>query len=531
MYLDHFGLNEPPFRITPHTDFFFGGANRGATLDALLYAIGHDEGIVKVSGEVGSGKTMLCRVLMERLPENVETIYLANPSLSNDEILFAIADELKIEFAGDRPSRLMRALLDHLIALYAEGRRVVVLIDEAHAMPRETLEEIRLLSNLETNRHKLLQIVLFGQPELDEHLNTAQLRQLMDRITHTFRLEPLAGNDVGHYIDFRMRAAGYRGPNVFAPKAIRLIADASGGLTRRVNILADKSLLAAFAANAHAVTVKEVRRAIRDSDFYRTRRNWRPSGYAAAGIAAGLLVGLSLNFVLRDDADPVGPLEQTPASEAKQANATPAHEARTTTGQVIAPAGPPSPPKASPSERETTAAAAPEKAVMRPDEPAPPAERVATDARATTRERAAPAQQPVGPAKGASSDARAAEPTGRMTPQPPAQGKLARELFAATQDWLGTAPPDNYSIQLFVARDSDVQGLERFLLSAVKTVPKERLHIYSVKSDDIQWYRLAYGMYPSTEQARAAMEKLPPQFLTGKPFFLSIERMRSQNSQ
>src|SRR3990172_1883569 len=109
MYLEHFGLNEPPFRITPHTDFFFGGANRGATLEALLYAIGNDEGIVKVSGEVGSGKTMLCRVLMERLPKNVETIYLANPSLSRDEILFEIAEELQLESLAERPSRLMRA--------------------------------------------------------------------------------------------------------------------------------------------------------------------------------------------------------------------------------------------------------------------------------------------------------------------------------------------------------------------------------------------------------------------------------------
>ncbi len=146
MYLDHFGLKEAPFRITPHTDFFFQGANRGATLEALLYAITHDEGIVKVSGEVGSGKTMLCRVLMERLPPAVETIYLGNPSLSRDEILFAIGDELKLDMQDKRTTRVLRALQEHLIRLFGEGRRVVVLIDEAHAMPKETLEEIRLLS-------------------------------------------------------------------------------------------------------------------------------------------------------------------------------------------------------------------------------------------------------------------------------------------------------------------------------------------------------------------------------------------------
>ena len=125
MYLDHFGLKEPPFRITPDTDFFFQGANRGATLEALLYAITHDEGIVKVSGEVGSGKTMLCRVLMERLPATVETIYLANPSLSRDEILLAIGDELKLELEKGQTTRILRALQEHLIRLFGEGRRVV----------------------------------------------------------------------------------------------------------------------------------------------------------------------------------------------------------------------------------------------------------------------------------------------------------------------------------------------------------------------------------------------------------------------
>ena len=155
MYLEHFGLREAPFRITPHTEFFFAGANRGATLEALIYAITHDEGIVKVSGEVGSGKTMLCRMLLEKLPKNVETVYLANPSLSRHEILHAIAEELKAPLAGKRAHQLLRALQDRLLAIYAAGNQVVVMVDEAHAMPPETLEEIRLLSNLESNRHKL----------------------------------------------------------------------------------------------------------------------------------------------------------------------------------------------------------------------------------------------------------------------------------------------------------------------------------------------------------------------------------------
>ena len=291
MYLEHFGLKEPPFRITPHTDFFFEGAGRGATLDALAYAILNEEGIVKVTGEVGSGKTMLCRVLIERLPEQVETIYLATPSLGRDEILHAIADDLKLSFREARVRVALRELQDRLIELYGEGRRVVIVIDEAHAMAEDTLEQIRLLSNLESSRHKLLQIVLFGQPELDELLSQPSMRPLKDRITHSFSIRPLGGAEVGKYLSHRMHAAGYRGPDLFQPRAVALLARASQGLTRRINILADKSLLAAFADDSHAVTRRHVRAAIADSEFARPSRKSRVQLATALALAAGVVIG------------------------------------------------------------------------------------------------------------------------------------------------------------------------------------------------------------------------------------------------
>jgi MSHA biogenesis protein MshM len=297
LYLEHFGLKEPPFRITPHTDFFFDGADRGATLEALVYAILHDEGIVKVSGEVGSGKTMLCRVLMERLPAHVETIYLATPSLARDEILHAIGDELQLKLSRERTAVALRELQEYLIRLYAEGRRVVILIDEAHVMPDETLEQVRLLSNLESNRHKLLQIVLFGQPELDAMLAKSGLRQLRDRITHSFRMRPLARPEVAKYLSFRMRAAGYRGPDVFTPRAVALIARLAQGLTRRINILADKALLSAFTENGHAVTPRHVRAAVRDSEFATVGRAKPRALYiGAAALLAGVAIGLALQW-------------------------------------------------------------------------------------------------------------------------------------------------------------------------------------------------------------------------------------------
>lgn len=319
MYLEHFGLNEPPFRITPHTEFFFAGANRGPTLEALIYATLHDEGIVKVSGEVGSGKTMLCRVLMERLPtDSVAIAYLANPSLSRDEILYAIADELHIPLPDQtRPGAALRGLQNGLIKLYAERKRAVVLVDEAHAMPVETLEEIRLLSNLDSNAHKLLQLVLFGQPELNDILARADMRQLKERITHNFELEPLVRNDVAEYLEFRMRAAGYKGPNVFTPAATRQIASASIGLTRRINILADKSLLAAYAKSSHQIDSPEVRSAIRDCDFSDTPGKRSRGGptqrhigrWIAITASAFALLGIGVYVGARH-----GPLPPTPPS-------------------------------------------------------------------------------------------------------------------------------------------------------------------------------------------------------------------------
>lgn len=268
MYYQHFGLKEPPFKITPNTEVFFTGGNRGAVLDAITYAILNGEGIVKVVGEVGSGKTMLCRMLQTMLPDRVESIYLANPSVAPEDVLHAIAFELQLKLpkTADR-LKVMQALQAHLLKRHAAGKQVVIFIEEAQGMPLGTLEEIRLLSNLETNYDKLLQIVLFGQPELDENLNEINIRQLRERITHSFHLAPLQSKEIGEYILFRLRAAGYYGPHLFTQAAINKLSKAAQGLVRRVNILADKSLLAAFSENVYQVTPKHVQAAIVDSEF------------------------------------------------------------------------------------------------------------------------------------------------------------------------------------------------------------------------------------------------------------------------
>lgn len=497
MYLEHFGLNEPPFRITPHTDFFFDGANRGATLDALIYAITHDEGIVKVSGEVGSGKTMLCRVLMERLPENVTIIYLANPSLSRDDILYAIADELSLNVPDNaRSSMVMRALQDHLIKSFGEGRQVVVLIDEAHAMPVETLEEIRLLSNLEANRNKLLQLVLFGQPELNDILARPDMRQLKERITHNFGLTPLVRDDIGHYLDFRMRAAGYRGPSVFSAPALKLIAQSSLGLTRRINILADKALLAAFSSGSHQIGPKEIQAAIRDCEFseatYGGKETRNAGLHWVAGIAAaGVIAVLAWGVLTHGEAPAPAPARPPPAPAANPA----------------------APPSAAPSLPATGMAA--DVPASRPVAAAP----------------AVPAAPPAVPpaAQPAPATADSAAPLAAPASPTPAQGVGAktRERLEAGRAWLATLKDDRWFIQLF-ATDASRHGEIEVLLGRLSSggVDMDQVHVYYSELSGKPRYGVTYGDYASSGAAAAAIRKLPPALRANKPYPRQAVRLR-----
>ena len=476
LYLEHFGLNEPPFRITPHTDFFFAGADRGATLEALIYAVLHDEGIVKVSGEVGSGKTMLCRVLMERLPPHVDTIYLATASLEREEILQAIADELDVRFSQERRTVALRELQEHLIERYAQGRRVVILIDEAHVMPEDTLEQVRLLSNLESNRHKLLQIVLFGQPELDATLAKTQLRQLRDRITHSFRMRPLTGAETANYISFRMRAAGYRGPDVFQPAATALIARAAHGLTRRINILADKSLLSAYTENSHAVGVRQARAAIADSEFAARgpRRAPRAVIYAAAALVAGVAIGAFIPW--ERPAETRAPVPPVPLARAPAPAAVPPT-------QVAALAATPA--REDEDEEEEL-------------------ELYAQAALEWPPTRLSPSQ------------------VRRLNAYPGGGQKLLAQRLAATVELLARADDRHYALELYTTDNSDPARVERFLTRARDLVPLGELYVIPLSkgggsnsgsnAGDGWRVRIVFGNFDTRAQALEAASRLPPKY-------------------
>jgi len=540
LYLEHFGLSEPPFRITPHTDFFFDGADRGATLEALLYAIQHEEGIVKVVGEVGSGKTLLCRVLIERLPKHVETIYLANPSFSRDEILYAVAEELKIEFSRERATIALRALQDRLIASFAEGRRTVILIDEAHAMPEETLEQVRLLSNLETSRHKLLQIVLFGQPELEEVLGLPSLRQLKDRITHSFRMRPLSQEEAAHYLSFRMRAAGYRGPDVFAPDAVARIARASDGLTRRINILADKALLAAFSEGAHAVTAREARAAIADSEFAPPWRARRPvAAYLAMG-AGGLALGLGAAwYFLPGDPAPAQPARPVPAPSAPAPS----------TSAPVPMATPPSNPApvAMATPLSTPASSVPALSVPAPSASAPsapaspapnppvspvPAAPSATPALAS----AAPAP-PMHPSSVAGAPAATPgtsatqllqrEQLVRLAGYGAGRNPLLLARLEATRELLETEPDARYSLELYITENSDPARIERFLMRARDLVPLDEIFVLPLETGGRYRIWALYGVYADRAAAQEGRQQLPPKYQQAfRPYPRSFAELR-----
>ncbi len=317
MYQEHFGLNRPPFKITPDTSLFFEGNQRGAALEALIYAINSGEGIIKVVGEVGSGKTMLCRMLEVRLSKNIDVIYIANPSLSPDNILHVIAHELHLDVNNEMSKvDAMQQIQSHLLKKHASNRQVVLFVEEAQSMPIETLEEIRLLSNLETDQNKLLQMVLFGQPELDVKLSQPHIRQLKERITHSFCLSPFPPDDTLQYLNFRLRAVGYKGPDIFNKKTAGVIKRYSDGLTRRINIIADKSLLAAFSEGSHAVTSSHVKTAAKDSEFSKSVDN---KMIALIVIAMVLIAGaLATGFYLgKQDPARVIPVVQNPVQAGK----------------------------------------------------------------------------------------------------------------------------------------------------------------------------------------------------------------------
>lgn len=294
MYEAHFGLRELPFGITPDTSFFFGSPRSQEALNTLLVAARSGEGFIKITGEVGTGKTLLCRKFMATLGEDFVTAWIPNPYLEPRSLMLALADELELVLEREVDQhQLLKAITHQLLKLARQGKRVLLCIDEAQALPLETMEALRLLTNLETQKRKLLQIVLFGQPELNRKLELDAIRQLAQRITFHYHLGPLGRDDLDYYIAHRLRVAGYNGARLFSRRAVARLYRASGGIPRLVNILAHKALMLCYGQGRQEVEAAHVASAARDT-IATKRRRW--PWVAGAGVLAGM-AGLAWTFV------------------------------------------------------------------------------------------------------------------------------------------------------------------------------------------------------------------------------------------
>ncbi|MBD8627495.1 AAA family ATPase [Oxalobacteraceae sp. CFBP 8755] len=285
MYAAHFGLRELPFGITPDTSFFFGSPRSQEALNTLLVAARSGEGFIKITGEVGTGKTLLCRKFMATLGEGFVTAYIPNPYLEPRTLMLALADELEIVLERDVDQhQLLKAINLRLLQLAAQDLRVVLCLDEAQAIPVDSLEALRLLTNLETEKRKLLQIVLFGQPELNRKLQLDSIRQLAQRITFHYHLGPLNRDDIDFYVAHRLRVAGFTGARLFSSAAIRSLYRASGGVPRLVNIMAHKAMMLSYGQGKQQVAGGHVAIAARDTvGVGRAIRQWLTGGAIVMG--------------------------------------------------------------------------------------------------------------------------------------------------------------------------------------------------------------------------------------------------------
>lgn len=268
MYLGHFGLSAFPFATTPDPRFYYPSAKHKEALACLLYAVEQRKGFALITGEVGAGKTMLCRAALDRLGDTIESVFLVHSSLSPMEFLQAVSAELGIVADGKTKAELLRALRDLLVARREQGRIVVLIVDEAQGLSREVLEEVRLLGNLETASHKLLQIILVGQPELRRLIGTREMHALDQRIPLKFHLGTLSLHDVSAYVDHRLGVAGAETQDIFDSEAKSEVFRATEGIPRLVNIICDQALLQAYVNDERTVGARTVRRVVSEMDGY-----------------------------------------------------------------------------------------------------------------------------------------------------------------------------------------------------------------------------------------------------------------------
>ena len=354
LYLRHFSMTSAPFPVTPDTDAYYTGGSRRAMVDAVVHVLRNERGIVKVVGESGTGKTTLCRHIARTMGKEFTVLYSCDPSLADEQIWFALADALRLEVSRERQDEAAALVRKRLGKLYDAGRPALLLLDEAHAMPPETLEQIRLLAQREAG-DETFRIMLLGPEELDHSLALPEMDALRTRIAHSVRLKRLTLEELGEYLNFKMRAAGWHGEPVFSPNAVKAIAKLTRGVPRRINVLADKALLAASLERRETVNVSDITSAAKEVRLARRRASTPRWLIGASGFAAGVVMtALVTAFALRSGwiggtspAD-AARAQPTPATVSTPASSRPMPVAPSAVPQGNAPSNPMAIPPASP---------------------------------------------------------------------------------------------------------------------------------------------------------------------------------------
>ncbi len=508
LYLDYFGLTLPPFSITPDPSFFFEGKDKGVFSTGLMHATLQSEGIVLVIGEVGCGKTLMSRILLSRLPSHVDTVYLPNPAFSRDEIIEVIARDLGVNIPSANQGALLEILQQELLKRHMQGRQVVVLIDETHTMPAESIEEVRRLSNLETGDRKLVQIVLFGQPELNTLLEAPHLRQVRDRVVYRLNLQNLSKEDAIAYLEHRLRVAGWRGGRMFSWSAQRCLLNDAKGRARRINLLADKALLAAYADQTRQVKLKHVQLAIRDigpnfsttpipgGQTPRTNVKWLLSLLAAVMVSAASAAYLTI--FLQKNAQP------------RPANLTNQHGIALTGISQTNHAPPPNLAKTATLLSSTESKTSTPATSAIPTAPAAPVK----------------SATPVTPAASTEKASQAAITTKQSNKNKNINLVINQRIKQSFQYAQEQAKLGHYTIQVATIRiAADVDATE--LVAAVeRSLPPGKMYIkrstYGIQMQP-QRTRLAiyFSSFPTLDAAKAAIATLPEKSRTGKPIIRS----------
>ncbi|MBF0341415.1 MAG: AAA family ATPase [Magnetococcales bacterium] len=539
MYLDHFGFHAPPFAITPDTELFFDGGERGHILEQLLAAIQGGEGIIKVVGEVGSGKTLLCRLLCRRLPQTTRVALLLNPGIPPEELIPALLREFRVAGSAEPgQSGQHHAFLEFLVSLKRQGEQAVILVEEAQSLPAPTLEALRLISNLETEQAKLVSIVLFGQPELDRNLRSGGTRQILERITTHLTLPALSLEDTILYLHNRVHASGYRGPQLFSSGAARCIHRASRGAIRQINLLAEKSLIHASRTGAHVIASQHVLQGISTCEFAPGILTWHRPALAACCLLSLLGGSMALHTSwARVDmpavVQPVAPitppaLTTPPAPEVPLATVTP-DPPRDPVAMALEPL---------PRTMLTlarTLAIVPEPRMLARVLPNVPEHR-----------KHLKQLEPTGPTIPVTMASLFSQPmtytgTERIKPFPPPRPVMREELLSpapvlqpndpmrdrvrAAHRWLESSNGIRYTIQLIHLRnDKGIQNIEKLLVTEESELTPRQLKIFRLRNQNLMVY---LGDFNSETEAQEAIERLPQSLRSGNPLVQPMERVRT----